>query len=226
MPVWGREEITRKHFENVRRIVEYAPSFFNVVPFYVVSEYWAEKLSEEFGYNYCRAENSPLGWKMNYGLSRFINETGFDWMMQTGSDDFVEPTFLDEYAPYFSSLKVFGLKSVHLINEKNGMIKKTTVDQGCWGALRCIRFDVLREASFDGGAFRGIWANAQQRGLDYISSLHVHARTGFFVRPVTIDTIVFDVKSESNINRWIDIEGVIVRVPEEEIPVEIRHLVR
>lgn len=209
--------------ENVRRLVEYDSARFEITPFYVVSEDWAMDLCIEFGFDYFYTENNPLGRKMNEGLRQFINQP-HDWLMGLGSDDFVNPEFLEEYLPYFETRPIFGLKEVYLINEANGMVKRCKVDRGCFGALRCIRWGLLQQAAFDGERFIGIWNNNQQRGLDYASSANIKARTGHFVYPVHIETKLFDVKNEVNINGFDIVEGERVRLPIEEMPKELRYL--
>jgi len=209
--------------ENVRRLVNFDPSRFEVTPFYVVSEDWAETLCNEFGYRFHRTDNDPLGRKMNEGLKQFIQEP-HDWLMGMGSDDFVEPEFLNEYLPYFETRNIFGLKEVFLINEANGAVKRCVVDRGCFGALRCIRWDLLHDAAFDGERFIGIWVNKQQKVLDYVSSAFIKQRTGYFVYPVEIESKLFDVKNEVNINSFDQVAGERVRLPMREIPKELHHL--
>lgn len=209
--------------QNVQRLVDYDPERFQITPFYVVSEEWAEIMCIEFGFRYALTHNSPLGRKMNIGLSHFINED-YDWLLGMGSDDFVEPDFLEEYLPYFSTRPIFGLKEVYLINEANGMIKRVVVDRGCFGALRCIRWDLLQAASFDGERYIGIWNDNQAKVLDYVSSANIKQRTGHFVYPVHIEAKLFDLKNDVNINSFQDVAGERVRLELEEIPVELHYL--
>lgn len=223
VPIWQRPEITRLHMQNVRRLVEYNPQRYHITPFYVVSEDWAETMCSEFGYPYHRTENSPLGRKLNEGLKQFINDD-FDWLLTLGSDDFVEPEFLDDYLPYFQSRPIFAPKVVNMINATNGMVKACRVDRGCWGALRCISWELLRWASFDGEQFIGIWSNAGQRGMDYTSAINIHDRTGHAVMPAEIETKVFDLKTDLNINKFHEIEGTVFRARLEEMPKELHYL--
>ncbi len=221
--IWKRPEVTRRHMENMRRLVDYDPARFEITPFYVVSEDWAETMCDEFGFRFHRTENTPLGRKMNEGLRQVINEQ-YDFLLGMGSDDFVNPEFLEEYLPYFETRPIFGLKEVYLINEANGMIKRCTVDRGCFGALRVISWDLLQAASFDGERFIGIWNDVQQRALDYVSSINIKSRTGFFVYPAVIETKLIDLKNEVNINGFDIVPGERVRLGIDEIPQELRYL--
>ena len=221
--IWKRPEITRRHMQNVKRLVSYDPSRFQITPFYVVSEDWAETLCKEFGYRFHRTDNDPLGRKMNEGLRQFVDEQ-HDFLLGLGSDDFIDPEFLEEYLPYFATRPIFGLKEVYLINEANGMIKHVRVDQGCFGALRVIRWDLLQTAAYQGERYVGIWENKQQKVLDYVSSANIHQRTGHFVYPVRIETKLFDLKNEVNINSFQQVAGERVRVSIEEIPDELHYL--
>lgn len=223
VPVWKRPEVTRLHMQNVRRLAEYDPARFEIVPFYVVSEDWAQEMCNEFGYRFHRTENSPLGRKMNEGLRQFIDEP-FDFMLGLGSDDFTSPEFLEEYLPYFETRPIFGLKEVYLINEASKAVKRVRVDRGCFGALRCISWELLQQAAYDGERFIGIWDNKQSKVLDYVSSANIKQRTGLFVYPVEIGTKLFDLKNEVNINNYDSVAGDRVRLPIEEIPKELHYL--
>ncbi len=223
LPVWGRQQITRLCFQNIKRIVNFDPERFSISPFVIVSEDWVKELCSEFGFTWHETENKPLGRKMNEGLRQVIDDD-FDWLMGFGSDDFVEPDFLDEYVQYFDSLKNFGLNEVFLINETTGTQKRHNVGGRVFGALRCIHWDVLKLASFDGERFTGIWDDTQNRMLDMVSTDNIFMRTGSSTRPINIDTMLWDVKGSSNINRFENVEGERVRIPKEEMPKEIQHL--
>lgn len=223
LPVWGRPEITRKCFENIERISRYNPAVFQITPFILVSEDWAVNLCREFEFFCVWVENTPLGRKVNEGLRRVVYND-FDWLMQLGADDFVNPGFLDEYFEYFETLQNFGITEVYLIEEKTGRQKRHTVSGRVFGALRCIRWDLVQQAAFDGDRYIGLWNDNQNRQLDFNSTDNIYARTGISTRPVHIETMLWDVKCESNINKFDAVEGERVHIPKEEMPIEIQYL--
>lgn len=221
-PVWKHPNLTRLHFENVKRIVNHKPETFDITPFFVVSEDWAIDLCDEFGFRYHFTENLPLGRKLNTGLRQVINEP-FDWLMTNGSDDFVNPRFLNEYLPYFESSLAFGQSKIYLMNAK-------TCEQKSWhigyafGALRCIRFDLVRQTAISKGAYGGLWGEMLNRGLDYYSMLELEKRTGKKIEVVNIKNKLWDVKTGESINRWNKFKGEPLDIPVDELPLEIRYL--
>ncbi len=218
-PVWKRPELTRLYFDNVKRITEYKTDQFSITPIITLSETWAENLCKEYGFRYVFVDNDPLGAKMNAALKEVINEP-FDWLITNGSDDFIEPTFLDEYLPHFKTKKAFGIASVNVLNQQ-------TKEQKVWpigyafGALRAIRFDVLRVASISKDGFIGLWPKHLNKALDFYSAERLTQKTGTVIEIVEIETKLWDVKSDTSINRWGKIKGHVINVPLKRMPKEV-----
>lgn len=223
-PLWQRPELTRLHLQNVRRLVEYNPAQFRITPLYVVSEKWAMELCNDFGYRWTYAENSPLGAKLNDGLRAVIDEN-FDWLMTMGSDDFIDATFLDEYLPYFSSLDFFGTPEAYFLDARTGRQRRSVIWYP-YGALRCLRWDVVRKASFWNGQYIGLWNKKQRQGLDHASQEAIEARTGIRAYPVRIKTRLWDVKTGDNINTFRKAGQEEVTLPASELPVELQKITR
>ena len=214
-PVWGRPKITRLHFDNVERMISFDPALYQIEPLYIVSEDWSKDMCIEFGFDWFQHENLPMGRKLNAGLKPVINQP-FDWLLTFGSDNFCEPSFLDEYLPYFETEQAFGLNLCYAIEESTGKQKEMMIGYA-FGAMRCIRWDLVRQ--MDGQ----LWPEMLNRGLDYYSMLNLKEATGVDVQVVNTEAKLWDVKSKGNINKFGK-DTNLVEVPAEEMPQEIQHL--
>lgn len=218
-PVWQRPELTRLYFENVKRITQYKTDQFSVTPIIALSETWCENMCKEFGFRYVFVDNNPLGAKMNAALKEVITES-FDWLITQGSDDFIEPTFLDEYLPHFKTKKAFGIASVNVLNQQTKEQKVWSIGYA-FGALRAIRFDVVRVASITKDGFAGLWPKHLNKALDFYSAERLEQKTGTRIEVVEIKTRLWDVKSDTSINRWGKIKGHVINTPLNRLPKEI-----
>ena len=224
--IWQRQELTRLHFANLRRMIDYKPDRFQITPHFAVSEDWAADLCREHDFSFTHAQNKPIGAKLNAGLKPRILEH-FDFLLTMGSDDFVEPTFLDSFLPYFQSLDAFGLNELHVLDALTGKQKRVIIGY-CYGALRCIRWKYVQQAALIGEgecqAYRGLWEPMRNQGLDFYSMEALKERTGVSIVPVKIKERLWDVKDGQNINSFRKVGGEEINLPLSEIPQEIRHL--
>lgn len=223
VPIWGRQQLTYLHMEWVKRLMNYKPSRVQVFPHFVVSEQWAVDLCRHMGFSFQWADNRPVGTKLNVGLKAVINGE-FDYMMTMGSDDFIEPSFLDAYYyKCFGKLDAFGLNVLHVLDAATGQQKRVMIGYA-YGALRCIRWGIVRKSAIYQGAYRGFWTPISQ-GLDYYSMEALKERTGTVVKVVSINEKLWDVKDGNNINSFRKVGGDPVTVnPQKDMPKEVRKL--
>lgn len=207
--------------EWVKRLLEYRPARFDIYPHFVVSEQWAVDLCRHMGFSFQWADNRPVGTKLNTGLKAVINGE-YDYMMTMGSDDFIEPSFLDSYAPHFGSHDAFGINVLHVLEAATGLQKRVLIGYP-YGALRCIRWGVVRKSAIYRGAYRGFWTPISQ-GLDYYSMEALRERTGVTAKVVSIPERLWDVKDGHNINSFKKVGGLPIAVNPDEMPKEIRKL--
>lgn len=212
--VWGRQEITKLQIQNVRRLVDFDPARFAITPVYIVSEFWAVEMCQMLGIRFVWQENKFLGRKMNNGLKAFLH-LDFDWLMVTGSDDFVEPEILNEYLPHFERHPAFGLNTVYAVEESTGNQREMQIGYA-FGAMRCIRWDLIQQTCGN------LWNDNDNRGLDYGSMLNLKSKTGADIQVVYVENKVWDVKGMGNINPYSqfgtsEVDGL-------PLPLEIKHL--
>lgn len=213
--VWKRPEVTVACFHNIKRLVDYRPELFEITPVVVVSEKWAARLCQEFGFAYILHKNKPLGKKMNVGLKAALMYD-WNWLMQLGSDDFVEPVFLDFYFPYLVHGKFFGQKSLVVVDAASGEMKQITT-QNVFGALRCIRRELIVQSL-------PLWEPERMRGLDGSSMKSIQSATGISPEAVTVPVWLFDYKTGVNINTYDRTAGHLVK--DLSLPVELKVLLK
>ncbi len=93
MAIWKRPEITEKCIKGLKDL--------GLEVFAVVSEDWAEDLCKKYKAGFVRAENNPLGKKLNTGLAALMG-LKFDYLMTIGSDNFINPALFEAYKYYMN----------------------------------------------------------------------------------------------------------------------------
>lgn len=98
LATWQRIEITKICYKNLHRFIAANPCVsFQVMV--VCSESEHIDLAKQNGFNCCLTENLPLGTKLNYGLQQAM-DMQWDYVMQIGSDDVLNPQLMQHYLPY------------------------------------------------------------------------------------------------------------------------------
>lgn len=155
-----------------------------------------EKLVYLYGFMKTYFKNSPLGYKINHGISHVKDR--FDYIMNMGSDDLCDPRYwrdVQDYMgrPVFKVNRIYASEDISLGNIWE--IRGINI-----GVLRMIRTDIITEDLYP----------AQNKGLDKGSRRTMMslgfgeeiANTGF--------TYVIDVKSKDSltpIRRWLKKNG-------------------
>lgn len=219
--IWQRPAVTVACFHNIKRLVEYRPQLFEIIPHFVLSEEWAAQLCDEFGFAYTRAQNKPLGRKMNKGMREAL-KSEWDWLMQLGSDDFIEPKFLDYYWPYLQHEQFFGMRHLLVMDGRSGDLMSVGTEH-VFGAVRCIKRGLVEAAMSAQG---WLWEHKLNRGLDGSSMKSIGKHTGVMPKPVSVPVFLFDFKTKENINSFEKMAGRPVRVAPEMVPLEVRALLK
>jgi hypothetical protein len=219
--IWKRPEVTVACLHNIKRLVEYRPELFEIIPHFVLSEDWAERLCEEFGFAFTRSQNNPLGRKMNKGIREAL-KYDFDWLVQLGSDDFIEPKVLDYYWPHFQHERFFGMRHLLVMDGRTGDMMSVGT-HNVFGAMRCIHRSLLDKTMKSQG---WLWEAKLNRALDGSSMKSIEKQTGEIPKPVNVPVFLFDYKTSENINAFGDMAGELVRVPLEMVPVEVKALLK
>ncbi|MBL4654124.1 MAG: hypothetical protein JKY53_14865 [Flavobacteriales bacterium] len=143
--IWKRPEVTRICFEGVKRLIKNSNHQINC--YCVVSEDWAEVMCEEFGFEYKRVKNEPLGHKMNRGLYGAMKYK-WDYIMTLGSDDLISDELLKIYEPYMNKgIGLIGIDKVYFADLKNKKTKLVDYDLQIVGAGRLISREAIKDTA-------------------------------------------------------------------------------
>jgi len=137
IPIWKRPEITRQCLEGIKAL--------GLDMFCVVSEDWAEDMAKEFGAEYVRTENKPVGRKFNKGLEGVLMlAKDYDYLMTFNSDTLINPKLLKVYDYYMNEgIDLIGVDKVYFIEDKKA--KFVDYKLQIIGAARLISFKSLRK---------------------------------------------------------------------------------
>lgn len=190
-PVWKRPKTTRLCFEGFKEL----KNFLDLEVFCVVSEKWAVKLCEEFGFKHAWSNNDPLGQKLNNGLEEAIKED-FDYLMTSGSDNLYHKDLFKIYEPYFKEkMDVFGVnKCVFVEGNKAKLVDyKGTI----LGAGRMIR----KQALVDVSKRQLVEFHTSCSGIYSFTSNHYY---WLHVKQVKDMRAHLEIKSEIKVKFWSD----------------------
>lgn len=203
IPCWGRSEIVKECYKSISKLgarklwllSEEDPEFDRLLDI-------VDRNKSDIVIQY---KNSPLGEKMNAGITFMLdNVKGWDYLMNWGSDDIVDPALAKVYAPYIAAQELyFGINSVYVMDTETGETKFCmNYNAGLpIGAGRMIHRALIEKVYAQNDY---LYANAARSGLDGNSNQRLRAITE--VTPVIIDSgihpYVVDLKYGCNINAY------------------------
>ena len=220
-PVWRRPEIFEICLKGIKRLQEYAPERFEIIPFFIVSEPEAEKQVLKYGFDYINYSNDYLGAKKNAGLKAIMAKYKFDYLLELGSDNLVTNDYLDFIEPFMrEKTPQITPSDVWFVDTQIGKVAfwRTTKVLGCG---RCIHYNsimVVLENNQD------LWIPERNRGMDTCSwmMLRGYDIQNTIVKPDKIYGL--DIKSEVNINQIVKfmrtaktITEILDRFPERDM---------
>lgn len=195
-PVWRRPEVFEICLAGIKRLQQYAPERFKILPFFIVSEPEAAAQCERFGFDFIFHKNQPLGAKKNAGLKHVMENYDFDYLMELGSDDLVTNDYLDYIEPYMAAgVGQFVPRDVYFIDIRTGQTAHWRTDK-ILGAGRCISRGALE--LFAPGY--KLWIPTKERGMDTCSWLNLMSKAVFVKLLPTERVYTLDIKSDTNIN--------------------------
>jgi len=220
-PVWRRPEIFEICLKGIKRLQEYAPKRFEIIPFFVVSELEAKQQVKEYGFDYMFHENYPLGAKKNAGLRLIMLRYKFDYLLEMGSDNLLTNDYLDFLEPFMKErTPQITPSDVWFVDTQTGKVAfwRTNKVLGCG---RCIHYDSLMVIKKNN---RELWTPERNRGMDTCSWMMLR---GYEIQNTIVkaDKIYgLDIKSEVNINQIVkfmrtakSIEEILNRFPERDM---------
>lgn len=152
-------------------------------------------------FHYIEFPNYPLGLKMNMGVAASL-QMEYDYFMNMGSDDVIEPRILDEMKPYFNNGdKLIGYNSCFVVNFKTK--EKFYLENVCKeypiGAGRMIHRSIIDDMVTM--QRYNLYEDDIMAGLDGNSSKRIKFATGIEPKIIfTKNPPVTDYKTNTNIN--------------------------
>lgn len=208
--MFGRPEIVRLFLEGYKRLKNYHHEISLVCILSPVDDRFYNlllRMCTDAGAECCIFPNKPLGLKKIAGLKFACKYFDFDYLMELGSDDIVNPELIDLYKPYMEKkFDFFGLSSLYFVNweTREAMFVKNYNDGQTFGAGRMLhRGSIITEE---------LWPKDADCGLDT-------AMTGILkdkgIRETVIDSgdkpMIIDIKSNTTINHWKHLTGELVK---------------
>lgn len=196
-PVWQRPEVFAICLEGIKRLVNYAPERFKIIPFFMVSESWAATVVQNAGFNYIHVQNNPLGNKKNKGLKYALENFKFDYLLEIGSDDLIADRYLDIVETELRA-KTPQL-SPSIVWFASPFSNKTSYyepGQKIVGLGRFLHRSVLEKVEK-----AELWNPEGERGMDTFSWRHLAAKYNVKNKQIELtEILLLDIKTPVNIN--------------------------
>ena len=198
MPVWKRPELTKKCIEALLKL---KPKGVELKIFLILSiedPDFLKHYNNQYGISYVVCPNKPLGCKKTFGLVNAILEyRDYDYIMELGSDDFINPALFELYGLLMSEeVAFFGLNNLYMYSVKQDKliwVKEYAGEGMTYGAGRMIHRSVIEKLGCD------LWDNYNE-GLDTMSAKEIK-KAGFHETVIDAGEFpyILDVKTDTHI---------------------------
>ncbi len=200
IPIWKRPELTKKCIEALLKL---KPKGIELKVFCMLSPDdpgLLENLSIMKKHNiyFMAAPNKPLGCKKTFGLVNAIGlDKDYDYIMELGSDDFINPKLFDLYGLLISEgVAFFGLNNLYMYSVKQDKliwVKEYAGEGMTYGAGRMIHRSIIEKLGCD------LWDNYNE-GLDTMSAKKIK-KAGFHETVIDAGEFpyILDVKTDTHI---------------------------
>jgi len=200
IPIWKRPELTRKCIQALRKLKPKGVEL-QICCILSLNDPDILKNFETMHINpvaYMIAPNKPLGVKKTKGLEAAINFVpDYDYIMELGSDDFINPKLFDLYDPFMSErVKFFGLNNLYMYSVKQDKliwVKEYAGEEMTYGAGRMIHRSVIEKIGCN------LWDDYNE-GLDTMSGKKIR-KAGFHETVIDVGEFpyILDVKTDVHI---------------------------
>jgi len=197
LPIWHRFGLLKLSVESLLES--------DIEPYLVISPGEDKEIidyAKQFRHSY--HENIPIGSKLNQSIADILKkEVQFDFLMNFGSDNLINPELVKIYESYLNKYSFFGIDDFYIfdiVSKRTVYFKMFGVDYGI-GAGRMIRKDILLRLQKKG---QQLYINSFNSGLDSCSADIIKANFNMEQFIIHSDTIplILDVKSLQNINSF------------------------
>lgn len=175
IPVWKRPEIFLQCLIGMNRFIKKSKKYrIDVLPFFILSpdDYYFqinEFMINAFDFEYCVYKNLPVGEKMNAGINLGMDLFNFDYLMNCGSDNIINPEIWDEYKPLMKNKRqFFGLRNFYCYGtvEDEAIYFDNYNKERAIGTARMIHHNILKTLEKKN---LNLYLSANNSGLDTCS---------------------------------------------------------
>jgi hypothetical protein len=155
-----------------------------------------KKISHDSGFTTCDYSNKYLGEKLNAGHYAIGNK--YDYLMNWGSDDLINPEMFDVYSPFMEmGLLFFGIGDLIIYEQATGRAIEIDTAHRVMGAGRMIHRKLYQSMK------TVLWSDNCNRALDGNSQSRILRTTALHPRRITTHKpMVVDIKTNNNINSF------------------------
>ena len=207
-PIWKRPEIV---YKCVQALCKLKPKGIELMPFSLLSEedqFYSENRHtlEKFDIPFGHGENFPVGFKKNETLCQAIKYyKDYDYTMEIGSDDFINPKLFDLYNTLMSEeIKFFGLNNTFAYSlryDKLILVKDYAGENMTFGGCRMIHRTIIEDLGCK------LWPGINE-GLDTMSAVKIR-KAGYHETVIDAGEFPYflDVKTDTHICPFEFMEG-------------------
>jgi len=200
IPIFKRPEIVKLFAKGLKRLMECGHE---IIPLCILSpddDYFEANLRLLDDFNLFEYHNLPVGRKLNAGIQAALQ---FDWdyLMNFGSDNILNPEIWDLYEPYLKAGNpFFGLSNLYFYDNET---KECILMNNYARSVSCGAGRMIHRKVFDKLESKGLelYSDRLDSGLDTNSSEKL---TGLGFKETIINSgcypYILDIKSRTNIN--------------------------
>jgi len=202
-PVYKRPEIVKIFLDGFKRLKKHYDKLILLCIVSPEDKHRDELIEMIFaaGGDVCEYSNKHLGEKKNKGLEFALDWHEWDYMMELGSDNLLNPEIFDLYKPYMDKkTPFFGLNNLYITEwgTKNTIFIQKYNVLHTFGAGRMLLNEAITIHP---------WTDELSEGLDTNAMKRLRDRG---IKETVIDVgehpYVLDIKTETNINDWVYVE--------------------
>ena len=213
IPVFGRVEIFKLCMKSIQNLM--IVSKYKFYPVIIISNndplhLKIRSICEDLGFTFIYWTNKPIGAKLNAVISDVYRNIEFDYLMNFGSDNLINPELFQLYEPYINeNNKFFGINNAYLFD----ILTKSCVLFNCLavdhavGAGRMIHFDIIHHLQM---IKQPLYVDKYDSGLDSCSasSILFNCNTKETIIDAGDVPYILDIKCKENINTFESISKI------------------
>ena len=213
IPIWKRTEILKICIKGIKHLQQQIPEH-QFIPLFIISledPYIRENFSLIKKYKFITYKNIRIAEKHNAGVNYAIKNMEWDYLMNLGSDDIINPSLFKKY--YNTMLEdghpLIGLRSFHVYSWYEKIFFHLPDHNGslCIGGARMIAHDIilwLYQHNYN------LYSNEISHGLDANSFQRIYELTGYECKsaPIKSSAMLIDIKTHTNINHILQLKNM------------------